>query len=305
MTAPDNQILSKAAVYLPEVKTSAVAISAPGDGPGYWAGASSAVFHDGKFYMAYRIRGPLGQGRGYGNVVAESEDGVHFTTLCDISKDSMNAESLERPSLVRTPEGRWRLYLSCATTGTKHWRVEMLEAASPAEFLAKSRRVVLPGDEHFGVKDNVIRIRDGVWHMWATFHPLDEKGQEDRMTTRYATSSDGVAWQWQGTCLTGRPGMWDSRGARLSAIHFADDVIYAFYDGRASAEENYEERTGLAIGSNPTEFRPIGTDPIGQAERHKGLRYMDIVEMPNGKARVYFEYTRPDGAHDLRTQLLS
>ncbi|MEO3861629.1 hypothetical protein [Acrocarpospora sp. B8E8] len=27
---------------------------------------------------------------------------------------------------------RWRLYLSCATYGTKHWRVELLEAATPA-----------------------------------------------------------------------------------------------------------------------------------------------------------------------------
>ncbi len=305
MTGPDNQILSKAAVYLPEVRTSAVAISAPGDGPGYWAGASSAVYFGGKFYMAYRIRGPLGQGRGYGNVVAVSDDGIHFRTLTTIGKDSMEAESLERPSLVRTPEGKWRIYMSCATTGTKHWRVEMLEADNPAEFSAAARRVVLPGDEHFGVKDAVIRLRGGQWHIWATFHPLDEPNQEDRMTTRYATSRDGLAWDWHGTCLTGRPGMWDSRGARLAAIHFAGDVIYAFYDGRATAAENYEERTGLAIGKAPSEFRPIGKEPLGEAEGHKGLRYMDIVEIPDGKARVYFEYTRPDGAHDLRTQLLS
>ena len=52
----------------------------------------------------------------------------------------MATESLERPALVRTPEGRWRLYLSCATFGTKHWRVEMTEAAHPGEFDAGRRR---------------------------------------------------------------------------------------------------------------------------------------------------------------------
>ena len=51
----------------------------------------------------------------------------------------MDTESLERPALVRTPEGSWRLYLSCATYGTKHWRVEVIEAADPAEFDARAR----------------------------------------------------------------------------------------------------------------------------------------------------------------------
>lgn len=304
MTTSDQTLLTKAAVYLPQLKKSAVAVTAPGEGAGYWAGASSAVYFDGKFYMAYRIRGPLGQGRGYGNVVAVSNDGVRFQTLTTISKDQMDAESLERPSLVRTSDGKWRLYISCATRGTKHWRVEMLEADRP-ELLAKaSRQMILPGDSHFGVKDTVIRWRDGIWHLWATFHPLDEANQEDRMTTRYATSSNGINWNWHGTCLSGREGKWDSRGARLTAVHFGSDMIYAFYDGRAAAAENYEERTGLAIGRTPESFTILGDEPLALSEDGKGLRYMDIVELPNGGARIYFEYTRPDGAHDLRTQLL-
>ena len=76
--------------------------------------------------------------------------------LLTIGKDDMATESLERPALVRTPEGRWRLYLSCATTGTKHWRVEMTEAAHPAEFDVRDRQTVLPGDAKTGVKDPVI-----------------------------------------------------------------------------------------------------------------------------------------------------
>src|SRR6202012_5168883 len=97
-------------------------------------------------FLAYRLRRPAGKGRGYAVAVARSADGERFETLLTIGKQQMAAESLERPTLVRTPAGRWRLYLSCATTGTKHWRVEMTEAAHPAEFNVRYRAVVLPGD---------------------------------------------------------------------------------------------------------------------------------------------------------------
>ena len=53
-------------------------------------------------------------------------------TVAEVTKDRFGAESLERPALVRTPEGRWRLYVSAATPGTKHWRVDLLEADTPA-----------------------------------------------------------------------------------------------------------------------------------------------------------------------------
>ena len=110
----------------------------PGTEPGTWAGAPSAARSNGDIYLAYRLRRPIGQGRGYAVAVARSADGVHFETLLTIGKEEMDTESLERPALVQTPDGTWRLYLSCATTGTKHWRVEVLEADHPAGFEAGS-----------------------------------------------------------------------------------------------------------------------------------------------------------------------
>lgn len=90
-------------------------------------------------FLAYRLRRPIGEGRGYANVVARSSDGVHFTTVSEVSKERFGGASLERPALVVTPEGRWRLYVSVATPGTKHWRVDLLEADEPEKLGRRPR----------------------------------------------------------------------------------------------------------------------------------------------------------------------
>ena len=123
-----------------------VAVEPPGCGAGNWAGAPSAVLVDGIYYLAYRVRAPLGQGRGLATVLARSADGVRFETIAEVTKDRFGAESLERPALVHTPDGRWRLYVSCATPGSKHWWVDVLEADRPEELATAPRRTVLPGD---------------------------------------------------------------------------------------------------------------------------------------------------------------
>jgi hypothetical protein len=298
----ENNIESE--VLVPRPGESVVAVAPPGDGPGYWAGGPSAVEWDGDIYLAYRLRRPLGMGRGYAVAVARSADGVHFETLLTIAKEQVNAESLERPALIRTPDGTWRLYLSCGTFGTKHWRVELIEAASPSGFDARQSRVALPGDVKTAVKDPVIVYRDGRWHLWASCHPLENPAETDQMVTDHATSTDGWDWTWHGTALAGRPGQWDARGTRISAVRFAAGKIVAYYDGRATAEENYEERTGVAAGTEPTVLTPLGTAPLAQSPYAAGgLRYLDVVELAGGGRRLYYEMARPDGAHELRTEL--
>ena len=98
---------------LPGSAPSVVAVGAPGHGPGYWAGASSAALDDdGTFVIGYRVRN--GHDGNDETVIARSEDGERFTTVATLDESEFGAKGMERPSLVRTETGRWRLYVCCA-----------------------------------------------------------------------------------------------------------------------------------------------------------------------------------------------
>lgn len=295
-------------MLVPDPDEAAIAIPAPGAGTGYWAGGPSAVAVEDGIYLAFRLRRPIGLGRGYAAAIAFARDGVSFETVALIAKEEVNAESLERPWLVRLLDGRWRLYLSCATTGTKHWRVEVVDAQHPAEFDVRRREVVLPGDvTKRAVKDPVIKRHGGQWHMWAAIHPLADPLETDQMSTEYATSADGLDWTWHGTALIGRAGQWDARGARVTAVTFGERSVTAYYDGRASAAENFEERTGVAVGADPLALiatsPPSGGPFASSPYQGGGLRYVDVASMADGRVRLYYEMTQPDGSHALMTEL--
>ncbi|MGY1639073.1 hypothetical protein ACI78V_20700 [Geodermatophilus sp. SYSU D00742] len=273
--------------------------------PGSWAGGPSAQLVDGTWWLAYRLRRPVGEGRGFANVVARSDDGVRFTPVVAVGKDAFGAESLERPALVHTPGGRWRLYVSCATPGTRHWRVDLLDAGTVEELATATPRTVLPGSDAEAVKDPVLRHDGHRWHLWASVHPLDDPDATDRMTTEHATSDDGVHWTWQGTALAGTPGSWDARGVRVAAVVLDGERSWALYDGRATAAENWEERTGLARADGYGRFRAAPGGPLLQSPHAPGgLRYADAVALPGGGTRWFYEATRADGAHELRTVVL-
>ena len=278
-----------------------VVVSAPDGGPGNWAGAPSACLADGFVYLAYRVRRPLAEGRGVSVVVARSSDGEVFEKVSEVFRDDFGAESFERPVVIRRPDGGWRLYLSCATPGSKHWWIEAVDADRPEDFGTGARRTVLPGSPDEAVKDPVILVDESGWRMWVCCHPLDEPGHEDRMTTQFATSRDGLVWEVQGEVLAPTPGAWDARGTRVTAV-LSEQPLTVLYDGRATAEQNWHEVTGLA---RQQEGRLIAArGPVARSSHSDGaLRYVSAVRLPGGLMRVYYEVARPDGAHDLCTSV--
>jgi hypothetical protein len=290
-----RKVTSVTAFPLPRPEDEIVLVPAPGPGPGNWAGAPSAAQdEDRAWVVAYRTRTP-GR-RGAELVVARSQDGERLTPVARVGRERFGAESLERPALVRTETGAWRLYVSCATPGSKHWHIDLLEAAAPEGLPDAEAVPVFPGDALLAVKDPVVRRGPAGWQAWVCCHPLDEPGEEDRMHTRYAASRDGVTWEWRGIALTGRPGAWDARGARVTAV-LPDGR--ACYDGRATKEENFSERTGLAALAGPSgALVPQGSGPVAD------VRYVDVVPVRDGGYRLYYETPLPDGSHELRTALM-
>lgn len=266
-----------------------VAVAAPGPGPGNWTGASSAAYGpEGELVIAYRVR--TRDRRGAAVIVARVGGNTEVTAVCTLEKERFGAESLERPALVHNGDG-WRIYMSCATPGTKHWRIDALDARDPSRFGESKAVTVFPGSEVMGVKDPVIRRSGGAWHAWICCHPLEDPGEEDRMTTAYASSADGLDWRWMGDVLRGRPGRWDSRGARVTSVLPGGR---AYYDGRASKEENFSECTGIASPEG-AHGRLIaeGDAPVAN------VRYLDVVPISSGGHLAFYERPRPDGSHEL------
>jgi hypothetical protein len=278
---------------LPGTGPVVVAAPAPGAGPGFWAGASCAVLdEDGSFVVAYRVRN--GHDGNDQTLVARSSDGERLDTVATLDEADFGAQGMERPALVRTETGGWRLYVCCATRDSRHWWIDVLEAPDLEGLSGAEPRIAFPGDERTGVKDPVVQRVNGGWQAWICCHPLDVPGAEDRMSTAYATSDDGLAWDWHGTVLAGRPGLWDARGARVTTV-LPDGR--AAYDGRASAEENWFERTGLARPAGaPGALEHVNDEPVAD------VRYLDALPLAHGGFRIYYEARLPDESHELRTE---
>jgi hypothetical protein len=293
-------------IPLPSVENGRVVVGAPGEGPGNWAGAPHATVIDGVYWLSYRIRhsdsAAAEDTRGVATVVARSADGESFETVAMVSRSMFVAQSMERPSLVRKPDGGWRLYVCCATPESKHWWVEAIDADNPEDLADGERTVVFPGSGDLAVKDPIVTVDRSGWKAWLCCHPLTEPGQEDRMSTAFATSDDGLVWEWHGEVLRPRPGSWDQRGARMTTVVRTDPLV-VLYDGRATAEDNWHEVTGIAREKDgllvADETGPVARSPHSDG----GLRYASAVALPDGSTRFYFEAARPDGAHDLYTSL--
>jgi len=142
--------------------------------------------------------------------------------------------------------------------------------------------------------------------MWATIHPLADPLETDQMTTEYATSMNGLDWTWQGTALrpprrVGLPRHPGNGGALRRAVG------HRVLRRPGQRPENYEERTGVALGTDPaglTATSPPGAGPaVSPPYRGGGLRSLELVELPDQRTRLYYEMTQPDGSRAPVTEL--
>lgn len=269
-----------------------VAIPAPGPGPQQWAGAPSVVLlDDGSFVLAYRQRS-----KGDCVIIATSPDGEAFETVAVLENAQMGSAMTERPALVRLPDNRWRMYTSYATKGDLFWKIGVLEADSLEGLVTAEHRTVFHGDVTTQVKDPIVKFDGTTWEAWICCHLRDEDNEWDGMASAYATSNDGIEWDWHGHVLAGRVGTWDARGARITSV-LADGRVA--YDGRRNAAENWFERTGIAVPDGDVHpLRSISDEPVSTA------RYLEVVPLPGGGYRLFYEQVLPDESHELRTELV-
>lgn len=300
-------------------------VAPPGEGPGHWAGAPSVVYEAGasRFFLCYRLRKPRPV-RGGECYIAESDDGVSFRTIWGAKKEEFDSPSVERFCLTRALDGKWLLYASYVDPADNRWCIDLIEADSPSGFDASGRRKLLRAGEVGvqGVKDPWVMIVNGLYYMLISYAvPLEVPSGEDRArmhatadiyntgltlsSTALAVSGDGREYEWLGDLFSPRAGAWDAYAARLGCLVPTASGWVGYYDGAASVEENYEERTGLVQSWDLRSFYRLsyGVPSLVSPHGSGSLRYVDAVVFDD-EIRFYYECCRPDGSHELRMNRL-
>ena len=182
---------------LPRPGDAVIVVPPPGSGAGYWAGGPSAVVTDDGSYLAYRLRRPVGSGRGYAIALAFARDGVNFEN---------------------------------AGAGNQGRAGRRIAGAPRARAVAGRPVAAVPELRHHGHQ-----------------------------------------------ALAGRGGA-ELRGA-----------------------------DGVALGTDPaalTATSAPGAGPAASSPYHGGgLRYLELADLPDGRTRLYYEMTQPDGSHAVVTEL--
>ena len=307
---------------------STVILQPDNSGPGNWIGCPGVLYEpqQRRFLMTYRQRHPRGNPateRGWRCAVAASEDGIHFRDLWAVEKSQLGTSSMERFCLLPGEKGGYLLYMSYVDPADNRWRIDCVEADTPDAFDVRTAKPVLTaastGTE--GIKDPYVLRMGPAVYLFASFASAETLDQKQRAQahatadiyntgatthpTGLATGLDGRNFEWQGTVLEVGSG-WDCYQARLNSMApLPGGAWIGFYDGSAGAEENYEERCGLAISHDLRHWHRLTPGGPWVVSPHStgSLRYQDVVPVGD-ELWLYYEYARADGAHELRMSKL-
>lgn len=292
-----------------------------GTGSGYWVGCPGAVYDatERAWYLTYRIRRPRGVApdRGGEVRVARSTDLVRWDDVLTIGKDRYNSASIERSCLHRGRDGEWRYFTSFVHPDDGRWCTAVLKAPRVEALDPAKREVIFTGPPRGleGVKDPWILEEGNTYYLFlsvATPTPATADSShatldifntgECKSATALATSRDLERWEWQGIVLVPGATGWDKYCRRINSVAvLPGGRNLAFFDGSASHLENYEEKCALAVSTDLRQWQSRSPDGPAFTSPHAStsLRYID-AQKANGTWHLFYEFARPDGAHDLR-----
>ena len=295
-----------------------VILNPVGDEKGYWVGAPGVYYaaDEKAWYLTYRIRRPRGVApdRGGEARIARSTDLKTWEDIWSVTKDQYASASIERSAIRQGPDGSWHYITSYVDPADGRWCVAGMKATDPRKFDPTTRKVIFTaaplGLE--GIKDPWIREADGKFQMiLSVATPTPKTSDQSHASldifntgecvsaTALATSTDLEHWEYEGLILTPDFAGWDCYCRRINSIVAIGNNEFAFYDGSASHLDNYEEKTGVAQRKSSwksvTPQGPAFTSPHATGS----LRYID-AQVQGEDVFLFFEFARPDGAHDLR-----
>ncbi|MHA1732106.1 MAG: hypothetical protein ACTSU5_09185 [Promethearchaeota archaeon] len=291
------------------------------DEPNWWAGAPSVVYdgegdgEDGEFWLAVRMRTAEGKrgSRGYELRILRSRDGDRFAVASKISRDDTGVAVFERPSLVLTPERKFRLYGCSSFLGS--WAVWKLDDADdPTAFDPGTLEVVLhapprdtPAAALQGFKDPFVTHIGGRWHMFVI-------GEAHKSAARpyHFTSGDGVTWEpWPADLVGGKPGSffsatgWHSWSTRPACVVPLGVGYLLAYEGSHLNWHDavYNLATGLAYSPDLTHWHDLTPDAPLLVSTTPGnfhtWRYSHWLPV-GGEMHVYWEGARPNDTFATR-----
>lgn len=290
---------------------------------GYWAGAPGVFYaaDERAWYLTYRIRRPRGVApdRGGEARIARSTDLQNWQDVWSVTKDKFNTASIERAAIRKGPDGQWRYFTSYVDSADGRWCVSCLKADDIRNLDPARAQSVFKGPslQVEGIKDPWILSYDGAFYMFLSIAlPTPKTSQASHSTldiyntgeclsaTGLAISRDLENWQWQGVVFKPGASGWDRYCRRINSVVPYQQKFIAFYDGSAGHAENYEEKTGLAVSSDLRRWECLSpSNPVLTSPHSSGsLRYIDAQPANGspGPLNVFYEFARPDSAHDLR-----
>ena len=292
-----------------------------GNVQGYWSGAPGWTWDetDQAAYVCYRIRRPRGvePDRGGESRIAKTTDFKKFEDVWAVQKNAYNSASIEKSTLKRGLDGRWRYFTSYVAPEDGRWcttinRGDSVESLDPAN----TQRLFTATDfELEGVKDPWLIDVNGTYHLFlsvaintastndSSHESLDIFNTgECKSATALATSTDLDNWDWQGIVLKPEGDTaWDKYCRRINSVLPLAGKYYAFYDGSEGHHQNYEERTGLAVSNDLRNWEILTPDAPCITSPHTtgSLRYID-AQHHDDKIIFMHELTRDNGAHEMR-----